>query len=307
VADPRDLAVAWLANRQQHNITRAQLLELGLDRNAITRRVKSARLFLVYPCVYSVGHRPSTPLEKAGAAVLACGSHASLSHSSALTLFGVWRRWDEPFEVIVYKGDRRPKGIVVHRSRTLKPFDTTVMYGIRVTKLARAVLDMAPRLTDDQLPRTIDNAIHTHYTTRGHVVEQILRNPNHPGTKRISQYLSTGNGPSRSDWERALPAFCRGYGLPPPILSQRSGRHTVDAYFPDADLLVELDSFNFHSSKAAFEQDRDRDADNLALGRPTLRITWERMINRPDREAARLHLILERWGNARPDRPPHTV
>jgi hypothetical protein len=228
--------------------------------------------------------------------VLACGPGAALSHASTLTLFGVWRRWDQPLEVTIRNGDRRPPGIKVHISRTLKPFDTVVMYGIRATKLARAILDTTPRLTDEQLPRTIDNAIHTRYTTRGQLVEQALRNPTHPGTKRVKQYLLTGDGPSRSDWERTFPAFCERYGLPRPHLSQPSGRHTVDALFEDANLIVELDSAESHSSKAAFETDRDRDADNLALGRPTIRITWKRMIHQPDREANRLHLILERWG-----------
>jgi very-short-patch-repair endonuclease len=268
------------------------LLGLGLDSKAITRRVRDGRLHREYPGVYAVGRPATTPLEKASAAVLACGSTAALSHSSALTHWGVWKRWDQPFEVAVLHGNPRPKGITPHRSRSLKRYDTTVHYGIRVTKLARAVLDIAPRLTEDQLPRTVDNALHTPWMTHGHLVDQLLRNPRHPGAKRVRAYLTTGHGPSRSDWERAYPAFCRRYDLPEARLSRRVGRHTVDAIYEDEGLIVELDSWEFHSSKAAFEEDRDRDADNLALGLPTVRLTWERMFNEPDREAARLHAIL---------------
>jgi hypothetical protein len=293
VIDSPELVIARLASRQQHCITWRQLLDAGLTPDGIGRRVRSFRLFPAGSAVYCVGHPAATMLEKASAAVLACGPAAALSHASALTLFGLWRRWEEPLEVTIRAGDRRPKGIRVRRSRTLRPFDTTLHNGIRVTRLARAVLDTAPRLRDEQLHRTIDNALHTTWMTRGQLVEQLVHNPLHRGTRRIREYLSTGDGPTRSDWERAFPAFCKRYGLPRPRLIQRLGGNEVDALFEAERLVVELDSWRSHSSRAAFERDRDRDADNLALGHSSLRITWQRLIGRPDREAARLQVILE--------------
>ena len=282
------------ARRQHRQVTRAQLLGAGIDDDAIRPRVKSGALFREYPGVYSVGWRASTPLERVSAAVLACGLHAALSGFSALTHWGVRRRWEEPFEVTVWKGDPKPKGVRVHRSSTLKPYDTVKHNGVRVTKLARAILDVAPRLTDEELHRTVDDALHTPYLKRGQLFEQLRRNPRHPGTKRLLAYLSTGDGPTRADWEREFPAYCERYDLPRPRMIQRSGGHEVDALFEDEGLIVELDSWEYHSSRDAFETDRDRDADNLEIGRPTLRITWDRMHKTPDREAARLHRILER-------------
>ncbi len=59
-------------------------------------------------------------------------------------------------------------------------------------------------------------------------------------------------------------------------------------------MIVELDGYEFHSGRKAFEDDRDRDADTLAAGHVTVRITWERIEQRPAPEADRLRKILSR-------------
>ena len=66
----------------------------------------------------------------------------------------------------------------------------------------------------------------------------------------------------------------------------------MDALFPAERLIVELDGYDFHGSRDAFESDRDRDATTLAGGFQTVRITWERLQQHPDKEAARMHAIL---------------
>jgi hypothetical protein len=288
---PIDWQIGLVAAKQQNDVTREQLLALGLGAKAIAYRVRVGRLYREYPGVYSVGKPATTAAEKASAAVLACG-RAALSHSSSLTHWGVWKRWDIPFEVSLIVGDRRPKGITVHHPKSLNWHDTVVHNGIRATKLARTILDMTPRLSDEELWRTVDSALHTPYLTRGQLADQLERNPNHRGATRLRKYVFTRDGATRSDWERAFPAFCEQYGLPRPRLIARSAGNEVDAIFEPEGLIVELDSWEFHSSRSAFERDRDRDADNLALDRQTIRITWDRLIYKADREAERLHRIL---------------
>ena len=61
-------------------------------------------------------------------------------------------------------------------------------------------------------------------------------------------------------------------------------------------MIVEIDSWEFDRDRGSFERDRDRDADHLAAGIFTVRVTEERLKGSPDREAARLLKILEaRW------------
>ena len=75
-----DVAIAAVAAKQNGNITRRQLLALGLDDDAISYRVRIGRLYRVFRGVYAAGRRAVTPHERASAAVLACGPGAALSH-----------------------------------------------------------------------------------------------------------------------------------------------------------------------------------------------------------------------------------
>jgi very-short-patch-repair endonuclease len=68
--------------------------------------------------------------------------------------------------------------------------------------------------------------------------------------------------------------------------------YEVDALFEAERLIVELDGWEFHSSRASFESDRDRDANTLVAGYETVRITRKRIQHAPRREARRLDLIL---------------
>ena len=149
MGDSFDSRISGLANRQRGYVKRAQLLALGLAREAINRRVKSGRLIPVHAGVYAVGHIPRLPQDRAYGALLACGPKAVLSHGSAATLYGIYRRWDVPFEVTT-PAKRARKGIRTHRA-TLTRNDTSMQQGLRVTSPARTFLDMAPRLTDSQL------------------------------------------------------------------------------------------------------------------------------------------------------------
>src|SRR5436305_7473676 len=138
-----DAQISRVALKHQGNVTAAELLGLGADKDAVRYRVEVGRLHREYRGVYSVGRRAVTPLERASAAVLACGPGAALSHGSAMALWGFWKRWDEPFEVTVV-GDRRTTGIVVHRSTTLARRDLTKHLGINRTSPARASIATSP-------------------------------------------------------------------------------------------------------------------------------------------------------------------
>ncbi|MFZ0379309.1 MAG: type IV toxin-antitoxin system AbiEi family antitoxin domain-containing protein [Solirubrobacteraceae bacterium] len=291
ISQTLDAAIAAVAAKQHGNVTRGQLLELGLDDDAIRRRVKAGRLFRVFPGVYAVGRPPATPLERASAAVLACGSGAALSHSSAMVLWGYWRQWEKRFEVTLV-GDRRPKGIRVHRSRTLTWRDTTKQLGIRVTTPGQTLLDMCPRWNDKSLKRNVNKALHSLWLTEGHLVDTLARHSHAPGANRIAKLLGLPGTPTRSGWEDDFPAFCDKYGLPAPVMGQPLLGYVADALFVEEKVIVELDSREFHMGAIPFEDDRDRDADMLAHGFVTVRMTWERIEERPQREAARLHKIL---------------
>jgi very-short-patch-repair endonuclease len=277
-------------------VTRAQLLELGVGAPAIDYRVKVGRLIGVQRGVYAVGHRPPSMLARAMAAVLACGCGAALSHASAGVLWEMVPRWSAPIEVTA-PGDRRPRGIRVHRSPGLPDRDVTTHFGIPVTSPARTVLDLAARLDDQALARAVNEARLRGWLRLEDLAELLVRSPGR-ATLRLWPFVEHADGPTRSVFEDAFLAFVDRHGLPRPEVNQQIAGYEVDMLWREQRLIVELDSRTHHDGDEPFERDRDRDADLLAAGFPVVRVTWWRLTREPEREAARLDALLRRQQNA---------
>lgn len=214
------------------------------------------------------------------------------SHGSAATLWGFFKYWDMPFEVTARSARRRPK-IKIHRCRTLTGKDRTRQLWIPVTTPARTVLDIAPRLSERRLTRVINNARHARTLDLDALADVLSRNANHPAHKRLTRFVETDRGPTRSDLEDDFVALAKRYGLPEPVVNTKVNGYEVDVLFPDEKVIVEVDSWEFHRFKENFEGDRDRDADMSVAGFLTVRVTRERLKQHPAREARRLHAILE--------------
>ena len=204
---PDDLAIARLASRQHGNVTREQLLVLGFNSAAISYRVKTGRLHRGHRGVYAVGRPPKTALERASAAVLACGPGAALSHRSALALWGL-ADWRFGLEVSA-ACDRRPQGIKIHLCVDLGARNFRRHDDIRVTSPARTLLDCAPRLTQRALARAANEALRRKLVRRSDLADVIERFPRHPEARRLARFADATGGPTRSGWEDDFPAFCR--------------------------------------------------------------------------------------------------
>jgi hypothetical protein len=84
---------------------------------------------------------------------------------------------------------------------------------------------------------------------------------------------------TRSELEAWFLTLVREAGLPEPLVNFSLAapdhpRLEVDFYWPTHRLIVELDSWETHRTRAAFEQDRARDAALTAIGCKVLRFTW---------------------------------
>ena len=290
MASPPDPLIAALAKRQRGHVMRRQLLDSGLGEKAIDYRLKTSRLIPVYAGVYAVGHLPTLPQDRAVGAVLACGPGAVLSHGSAAALWGIFQRWEMPFEVTATSAHSR-RGIRVHRA-ALTRNDIRIHLGIRVTSPARTLLDNCPRLRDKALRRAVNELRLQRHLRLTELAELLERFPRNRGASRLRPFLQPPGGPTRSEFEDAFLEFAERYGLPQPLVNTRIAGREVDALFAAERVIVELDGYRFHASRERFERDRDGDAEMLAIGLATVRITWERMTRTPAREAERLLRIL---------------
>jgi very-short-patch-repair endonuclease len=230
--------------------------------------------------VYAVGHLPPSPHAKAMAAVLACGPNALLSHRSAGALYGLIRH-DGPVDVTA-PSKHTHKGITVHRSATQ---DRTTHYGIPVTTPARTLLDLADVLDPASLTRAVNEARLRHLLSADHLAQTLAASPG----RRTSAFKVTPT-PTRSVFEDAFLAFVDRHDLPRPEVNQRVHGYEVDMLWRPQRLVAELDGRAYHEH--AFEHDRERDADLLAAGLTTVRVTWRRLTQTPEREAARFRSLL---------------
>jgi very-short-patch-repair endonuclease len=290
---PIDRRINALGGRQQGHVSRAELRELGLARGAIDHRIARGRLTIVHRGVYAVGPRRMDPLGQAKAAQLAGGANAVLSHSSAAFLWDISKQWRTPPEVTV-TSRRKRAGIRFHISKTLTHRDVKTHHGIRVTSPARTLLDNAPRYSELQLARAVNDLRHQRYLSLDDLAELLHRLPRAPSAARLLPFVENDRGVTRSMFEDAFLSFVRHYDLPEPLFNVYVAGSLADAYFPDHQVIVELDSWEFHRHRESFERDRDRDATALAQGIPTLRITWERLTARSQREGTRFRAILAR-------------
>ena len=75
--------------------------------------------------------------------------------------------------------------------------------------------------------------------------------------------------------ERRFRELLNQHRLPLPRARNRpAGAYHVDCRWPQRRLIVELDSYRFHHSRHAWEQDRRRERDARARGDELRRYTW---------------------------------
>jgi very-short-patch-repair endonuclease len=220
------------------------------------------------------------------AAVLACGPGAALSHRSAAALWRIDSRWPRPVDVTAPK-ERRHPGIRPHRSSHA---ETTTRHGIPTTTPAQTLLDLADVLDDRQLARAVNEA-YVHKLTTPHQLSTLLTRSPGRRTTRLSPHTSATT-PTRSHLEDDFLRFIKRHRLPIPEVNQWIAGHEVDAVWRTHGLVAELDSYTFHTTQQAFEQDRERDADLLNAGFRTIRITHARLKHQAQREAERLRSLL---------------
>ncbi len=83
-------------------------------------------------------------------------------------------------------------------------------------------------------------------------------------------------------------ALVRAARLPMPDVNVRVGPIEVDFLWREERLVVEVDGFRFHSSRAAFERDRRRDAELQAGGLRVMRVTWRQLTREREATLARI-------------------
>jgi len=164
-----------------------------------------------------------------------------------------------------------------------------------VTTVARTLLDLADVLDERQLEKAFEEADRLGLLRMRAVEEVCARCPGRRGLKPLRRLVEEARAPEfgRSRLEDRLLALCREHDLPAPHVNVEVLGREVDAFWPEAKLAVEADSWAFHRHRAAFEDDRARDAKMRVEGYSVIRLTDRRLKREPDAVAAELRRLLE--------------
>lgn len=291
-----EAVAAAIARGQDGAISTAQLTAAGLSRRAVAHRVSTGRLQRVHRGVYLLGPVRG-PRSAEWAALLACGPRAVLSHRTALAGWELGEGPPDGTVDITHPATGRPHaGVRRHRAARIDACDRTLLAGLPATSPARTLLDLAPSMRSWELERLIEETQIRRLASRTDLLEALERGRGRAGAPVLRAALAHQDEPTltRSNAERRLLTLIRTARLPRPEANVRLGRYEVDFLWREQRLVVEVDGFAFHSSRAAFERDRLRDAELQAMGYRVLRVTWRRLVAEPEAIVAQIAALLAR-------------
>lgn len=275
--------LARLAERQHGVVSIRQLGRLGYSRDSVSQATKAGRLHRLHRGVYAVGHAALSPHGHCLAAVLACAPGALASHRAAAWLWDLVTRPPTKIDVTAATRRHSKPSLRLHHAR-LTDEDRAVRDGIPVTALPRTLLDLAAVLSPDRLGRTVDRADALGLFDLRPVDALLARAHGHPGAGRLRHALRIYRRDpafTRSQLELRFLQQVRRAGLPEPSLNYCVAGYELDAYWETERFAVELDAYETHGGRRAFERDRLRQEELKLLGIEMIRITAHRLDREP--------------------------
>ena len=278
-------AVAEIAAEQGGVIDHGQLRDVGLSEAAIGRRIANGLLHPQHVGVYAVGHPLISVEGRRWAAVRACGPGAVLSHASAGDAWGIRHSAAPMVDVTVPDRSARTRpGIRIHRPRVLPADEVTRLAGLPITTPARTLLDLAATgLRGRGLEAALDRAERVLRTDWADVALLLERHPRRRGTRALRDTLARyapGTVETLSRLEEIVLELCDHAGIPRPLVNAVVEGRRRDFCWPDRHVVVEADSYAWHRSPSALDDDRERDVELTLAGWTVLRFTYAQCTKR---------------------------
>jgi hypothetical protein len=272
--------IARVAARQAGRIADYQLAHLGVTRGRARSWALRGYLLAVAPGVFAVGHLAPSLLAELWTAVLYAGPGAMLSHATAAWWLGLIERLDGPIHISTPRRTKPQPGLVIHGRRHCI---RAVHLGLPVTTIVQALLDLAASCE----PLLVRRAL-AQLDYRGALDPRQIAAACRPGVagsvtlgralRSHMPELARANGRLELDFL----LFCERYGIPLPLVNVTLHGLRVDAYWPAARLVVELDGRANHSSPAQLRRDRARELTLRRHGLRVLRYGWEQIHHQPE-------------------------
>lgn len=290
-------ACARIATRQKGIAARRQLLAAGLRRHVIDYLAGSGFLHPIFRGVYAVGHLALPAYAREQAALLACGEPALIVDRSALHLWGILEA--SPSEVHVAPIGhhcRKRQGIHLHRPADIDSRDIRRRHGLPVTSPARTAIDLAATAAPQELEDAVAEMRARRLVKDRELEAALQRAGRIPGAAAMRAFLKAENGPSitRSVAERHFRRYLNAAHLPQPQTNQPIAGYNADFLWHAEKVVLEIDSWQFHGHRRAFERDRRKDMALADAGYHVIRVTWRQFTEEPLALIAHIARALDR-------------
>jgi very-short-patch-repair endonuclease len=281
--------LAW----EQHGVVHDS--QVGCSRQGVRTLIRKGHLVRIHRGVYAVGHTRLSHKGRWMAAVLAFGPGAAvLSHGHAAALHDL-RTVPSTAIDVTSPLRRKPERVRAHWARTLDPLDRTTIDAIPVTTVARILLDQAEHLSPQRLRTLVEATLRRDLFDLNQITATIARNRGRHGIAPLSEALHSVADVApwtQSHLERAMLELVRAAGLPEPAVNVVVDGDVVDFFWPQHNVVVEVDGWGAHRSHASFVGDRRRDARHTAAGRRALRFVYDDVVNQAPTVSAQLSGVL---------------
>lgn len=285
--------IAALAKSAHGVVTRSGLIAAGVTSKQVERRLASGALIRVHSGVYRVGHCARSVEASYLAAVLACGAGALLGGRASGWLWSLLTG-APPAPEVWAPTERTVTGVRTRRARGIGGWERATCRGVPALTVAHTLVDLAAVLSLDGLARACHEAGVRYRTTPRQVAAVLAAcSPRAPGAANLRRVLEGDVRVSLSELEARFLAVLRAVGLPLPDQTNRLvGARRVDCRWRRPALTVELDSYRYHASRHAWEQDRRREREAYARGDQFRRYTWGDVFEDPSLMLAELGVLL---------------
>jgi len=223
------------------------------------------------------------------AAALWMGDAAAASHRAALIVWGLDGIRTSPVELTTTGNHRSSeRGLILHWVAKIDASDVRLRDGIRVTSVPRTLTDLCAVAGPSVVERAFESALRLRLTSVSELQTYLMRLARRRRKAWILEALldrSPGKA-TDSDLEVMVWSLLREGGMPAPErqyeIRDDSGRVIArpDLAYPAARLALEVDGYQFHSSRRDWAKDRARQNAIVRLGWTVYRITWEDVTRR---------------------------
>jgi very-short-patch-repair endonuclease len=180
------------------------------------------------------------------------------------------------------------------------PDEQTVEEGIPATSVHRTIFDLAATASIDDVVAMIKEAEYLNRYDRLSLWDLLERYPRKRGSRKLRFALERITeepiGRKRSRLEERFAPFLRRHHLPLPRFNDwvplDPKPYRVDCHWPGTGQIVELDGWEGHSTRSAFQDDRARDRALHVAGYSVIHLTWAQLDSEPEAIASDLRQML---------------